>query len=297
MDDFAEALEYNPRYIILVASPQNVTGDRLLEIGRLFQGLDYYPGLGIITGGTLDKAEQLWANRERARGGQNYLGGDYEPLQQVWAPTICNLSDGAGEEIGLNKESLLDTLGRAGFFFWSRHVGQRTWYWNSESQEAEEQEIVAADLPPLQAPVIYTPSCDSLRPWVENNIALGFVDHGAAAYLGNVNSGFHTSALLRRGTAIPGLSSWREFPLGLVAQFENQVEAKAYFQVPQFFMLGDPRIYLSPEQPYRITSDTSAAPGGQGDRGRISVSRIPGGRDRGRRVVRLYEGQGCDICQ
>ncbi len=261
VDELAEALEYNPRYIILVTAPQNLSGQRLLDIGRLFDNSEYYPGLGIITASTVEKAEQLWARRELVQGGKRYLGGDFDPVQGVYEPTIFDISDGANETIALDKASLIEVLGKADFLNWSRHSGQRTWYWNSESKEVPEEEIVAADIPALQSLVIYTPSCSSLRPWVQENIALGFIDRGAAAYLGNVNSPFHTSALVMRGTLVPGVSSWKEFPLGLMAQMENRVEAKAYFRVPQFFMLGDPRIFVSQEQPYRIVSDTVSRPG------------------------------------
>ena len=74
VEEFAEALEYNPRYIILVASPQNLSGEGLLDIGRLFKNSDYYPGLGIITGSTIEKAEQLWARRGSVQSGNRLPG-------------------------------------------------------------------------------------------------------------------------------------------------------------------------------------------------------------------------------
>ena len=193
-------------------------------------------------------------------------------MQRVYEPTIFNISDGANEKIALDKASLIHVLGKADYFYWTRHYGQRTWYWNSESKDKEEEEIRVADIPPLKPVVIDGFSCDSLRPWVPENIALGFVDQGAAAYLGNVNSPFHTSAIVRNGTSVPGVSSWKEFPLGLVAQVVNQVSAKAYFQVPQFFMLGDPRVYVSKDQPYRTISDTAAASGKRVVEGESSVN-------------------------
>lgn len=257
VQEFAEVLKFNPKFIIWVASPQAITKEKLLDIGRLFKNSDYYPGFGIISGSTLEKAEQLLVRKDLARAGKNYLGGDLEPTQRVYEPTIFDLGDDSNESIGLDKAHLIDALKQADYFYWSRHVGKRTWYWNAESKDwDEDDQLFARDIPPLKPVVIYTPSCNSFRPWVEDSIALGFVDQGAAAYIGNVNSPFHTNAIVRRGLFVPGMSSWKEFPMGLVAQVENRVAAKAYFSVPQFFMLGDPRIYLSKDQPYRITSDT-----------------------------------------
>jgi hypothetical protein len=257
VQEFAEVLKFNPKFIMWVASPQAITKERLLDIGRIFKSLDYYPGFGIISGSTIEKAEQLWMRKGLAQKGKNYLGGDVEPTQWVYEPTIFNISDNSNERISLDKAQLIDVLKQADYFYWSRHVGKRTWFWNAESEDwGEDDQLFAKDIPPLKPVVIYTPSCNSFRPWVKDSIALGFVDQGAAAYIGNINSPFHTNALLRRGLLVPGMSSWKEFPLGLVAQVESKVAAKAYFSVPQFFMLGDPRIYLSKDRPYHIISDT-----------------------------------------
>ncbi len=254
--DFLGAMKLQPRLIILVASPENLSGELLLTIGRTFQSLGSYPALGIITGSTMEKAEQLWARRDLARQGRNYLGGDIEVTQRVSGPIIYNISsDALEEDIELTKDNLIEVLKEADTFYWSRHVGGRTWFWNSESKDFDENdELRAAEIPPLGPVVIYTPSCNSLRPWLDDSIALAFIDQGAAAYLGDTNSPF-TNAFIKRGLAVPGISSWEEFPLGLVAQVHSKMMTRALFTQPQFFMLGDPRISLTKEPPYQVISD------------------------------------------
>jgi len=259
VDEFAAALEASPTYVILVASPDNLSAETLLDIGRAMKRSGLYPGTGIITASTLEKAEQLWARAELAQEGDNYLGGDVEVTQQVFEPTLFPISDGPNQPVPLTKATLIEALKQAGYFYWARHVGQVTWFWNSESPDwGEDDELRAHEIPPLGPVAIYTPSCGSLRPWLEDSISLGFIDQGAAAYIGNANSPFHTAAILRHGLAVPGITSWQEFPLSLVAQIENKADVKAYFRLPQMFMLGDPRLYLSSEQPYQIVSDQLA---------------------------------------
>ncbi|MEA4908966.1 MAG: hypothetical protein VB089_15190 [Anaerolineaceae bacterium] len=257
VEEVSQVVKLKPRYILWVASPQNLSKESLLAAGRVFKDEDYYPGLGILSGATLEKAEQLWARRGQAGGNDSYIGGDVEVTQLIDTPTIFKISDGAPEKMALNKDRLIAVLQQADYLYWSRHSGGMTWYWNSESGDYSENDAIRArDLPLLDAAVIYTASCSTFRPWLANSIALGFVDHGAVAYVGDVNSPFHTNALLRHGSSVPGPTSWQEFPLGIVAQVENKAATRAYFRIPQYFMLGDPRVYLSPEQPYQILSDT-----------------------------------------
>lgn len=257
IEDFSKITDLNPRYIIWVASPDNLTGEKLLDIGRIFKDSNYYPGLGIISGSTIEKAEQLWNKKDLVQKGNDYLGSDADKSQLLSEPTIFNINHDISEKIELNKNNLIDVLKKADYFYWVRHVGTTTWYWNSESENwGENDELFAKDIPALKPVVIYTPSCNSFRPWVQNSIALGFIDNGAAAYIGNVNSPFHTNSFIKNGLYVPGLTSWKEFPLGLVTQIQNRVETKTLFKIPQFFMLGDPRIYLMNDQPYQIISDT-----------------------------------------
>jgi hypothetical protein len=250
-----------PRYVILVASPASLTEERLAHLGRFFQNNDYSPAVGIISGATIEAAEQLWNRRNQPQVGKAYIAGDVDVLQRVFTPTIVNISGGANTTVPLTKAALLDSLTQASYVYWTRHSGGSTWYWNEAAESASaENELHASDLPQLQSLVVYSPTCAVFRPWLDQSIALGFVDHGAAAFLGFINSP-HTSSFSKNGLAAPGLTTWADFPLGLAAQVQNKAITNMVYQSPQLFMLGDPRTNLSKEPPYLIRSDAVTADG------------------------------------
>lgn len=254
--DLSAAAGLNPRYILWVAAPENITSDLLLKTGQYFAQKNTYPGLGFITGSTLENARSLWQRAAMVRAGRVIIAADAEPPQHRFEPAIYDLNPSAPQQLPLNRDNLLTALSQADFFHWSRHSGPSTWYWNSESgEDFPDSEIHAADLPALPPVVIYAPSCSSFRPWRADSIALAFVDSGAAAYAGFLNSPFHTNAVMKQDLSVPGPTAWADFPLGLVVQAENRVAARAYFSTPQFFMLGDPRVHLLDEPPYQILSD------------------------------------------
>ena len=261
VEEFTDVLQFHPKFIILVVSPSNLTVEKLARIGNIFKSQDYYPALGIISGSTLDTAEQLWERRNSAQAGNNFLGGDVDILQLVYEPTIFNIGDGANTKIALNKNSLIETLKQADYFYWTRHSGGRTWFWNEGSENwGKNDELFSNDIPQLKPVVIYSPTCSIFRPWLKDSIALGFIDKGAAAFLGFTNSP-HTASFSKYGMFVPGLTSWDEFPLGLVAQVQNKIAVKMIYHSPQLFMFGDPRIHLSKDRPYQIISDQIAKNG------------------------------------
>jgi hypothetical protein len=255
VEEFTAVLPFHPKFIILVASPSNLTIEKLASIGNTFKSQDYYPAFGIISGSTLHAAEQLWERRNSVQVGNNFVGGDVDILQLVYEPTIFNISDGSNAKIALNKNSLIETLKQADYFYWTRHSGGRTWFWNDGSENwGKNDELFSYDIPPLKPVVIYSLTCSIFRPWFQGSIALGFIDKGAAAFLGFTNSP-HTASFSKYGMFVPGLTSWDEFPLGLVAQVQNRSVTKMIYHSPQLFMFGDPRIHLSKERPYQIISD------------------------------------------
>jgi hypothetical protein len=257
LEGFADVLQNHPKFVILVAAPENLTVEVLANMGNIYKSQGYYPAVGIISGSTLDAAEQLWERRKSVQAGNNFLGGDVDILQAVYEPTIFNVSDDVPIKIALTKPSLIETLQQADYFYWTRHSGGRTWYWNDGT---EEDELASDEIPPLKPVVIYSPTCSIFRPWLDDSIALGFIDHGAAAFLGFTNSP-HTTSFSKYGMFVPGLTSWNEIPLGLVAQVQNRAATKIIYRSPQLFMFGDPRIHLSKERPYQITSDRIAENG------------------------------------
>ncbi len=255
--DFTQALKFNPKFILFVAAPENLTEERLVNIGNTFKSRDDYPALGFITGSTMELAEQLWLRRERAQEGRNYLGTDVEEGQRISEPLIFNLGEDSGQEIELNKENLIDTLQNADYFYWARHVAANKWHWNTESPDfGENDKLYAEDLPALKPAVIHSPACGSFQPWRDDSIALGFVDHGAAVYIGHLHSPIAGGTFMRQGLLVPGVYTWEGFPIGVMTQIQNKMTTRAVFNTPQYFMLGDPRVYLSKEMPYRIISDT-----------------------------------------
>jgi hypothetical protein len=256
VENLTEALGFNPKYILLVASPENFTEERLLSIGSSYKRMDYYPALGIISGSSLENAEQLWRNGKSVHSGENYFGGDVEKGQLIEEPAIYNIDEGYNGKIELNKDNLSAILLQTEYFYWSRHVSEDKWFWNTESKDyGKDDQYFAEDIPKLNSIVIYTPSCGSFQPWTDDSISLGFVDKGAAAYVGHVRSPISNSFFIRHRLAVPGIYSWDEFPLGIAAQIQNKETANMVYNTPLFFMLGDPRIYLLEDKPYQINSD------------------------------------------
>ena len=273
-EEFSGVLELRPKHVILVAAPENLTAEWLLGIGRVYKEEGYYPAVGIISGSTPEKAEQLWARRDLAKANVSYIGGDVEILQHIYEPTIFDISGDANRKLPLNRANLVDALRQADYFYYARHTGPRDWSWNEQyGQWTEDDQLRAEHIPELKPIVIYSPTCRPFRPWVEGSIALAFVDKGAAAFLGYLDTP-HSEVTMRHGLAVPGVTSWREFSLGIVAQVQNRMATKYVFDSPQIFMLGDPRIHLSEEQPYRVNADVLLEDGRRAISGESDVNGI-----------------------
>lgn len=281
VDEFDRVLDVFPKYVVVVASPAALTSQRLMSIGRVYQDWNYYPAVGIITGSTIEAAERLWSRGRLVRHGNHYVGGDVDILREVYEPTILSPTD-SPTVTALSKERLIESLRKASYFYWTRHSGPRSWSWHEQSPDrGADGELRAADIPDLNAAVIYSLTCSSFRPWVEDSIALAFADRGAAAYLGFVNTP-HTIAFMQHGALAPGLLSWPEMPMGIVAQVHNKAATTVIFRSPQLFMLGDPRIAMSPHRPYEVVADIVGDHGrrtitGRSDREGILAVKIDGG--------------------
>jgi len=255
-DNLTQAIAYRPRFILWVAAPQSLDEAALWQTGDIFKAMDYYPALGIISGGTMEIAEQLWRNGQLTRNGENHLGSDVEVDQGVLEALIVDLNQPEGTPLPLTHDNLIQILQKSDYFYWVRHVSATRWMWDTAEYPGEDGDLIAVEIPALGPIVIQTPSCGSFQPWKEDSIAMGFINRGAAAYIGHVQTAVvSNSFLMRKGFVVPDLSTWQEFPLGVQAQVRNRTEARVSTSTPLYFMLGDPRAYLSAEQPYIITAD------------------------------------------
>ena len=256
-ENLPQALTYRPKAILWVASPDNLEEEDLWTIGRIFKDMDFYPALGIISGETYEIAEQLWQRGKLTKSGNNFLGTDVEIDQQIYEAIIVDLNHPDEQTISLTKDALIQTLEKSDYFYWVRHVGASKWMWATPaSTDKDAGRLNSADIPELGPIVIQTPSCGSFQPWKEDSIAMGFINHGAAAYLGHVHTNVVSNSFLaRKEFTVPGAATWSEFPLGILAQVRNKIETRVSSSTPLYFMLGDPRAYLSSQPPYRITTD------------------------------------------
>ena len=226
----------------------------------------------------------MWRNGQLTRNGENYLGSDVEVDQGVLEALIVDLNQPEGAPLPLTHDTLVQTLEKSDYFYWVRHVSATRWMWDTTETAGEDGDLTAAEIPALGPIVIQTPSCGSFQPWKEDSIAMGFINRGAAAYIGHVQTAVvSNSFLMRRGYVVPNMSTWQDFPLGVLAQVRSRMEARVSSSTPLYFMLGDPRAYLSAEQSYSITADevdgsTRRITGETDFRGYLAV-KVEGGAD------------------
>jgi hypothetical protein len=90
---------------------------------------------------------------------------------------------------------------------------------------------------------------------MEGNIAMEFVDRGAAAYAGFPSSPAGQYLVGQLG-GMPFLHTWPEFPIGHVVQIQARGAMRTFARFPQYFLLGGPRISFRDEAPYRVVEDS-----------------------------------------
>ncbi|MBN1821782.1 MAG: hypothetical protein JW833_13765 [Prolixibacteraceae bacterium] len=248
-----EINNFSPKFIIYVAEPKNISEENLLSISKNFKNSQNYPALGIITGKTIGSARKLYERRLLAKKGNNFIATDIDYSADFREGVIFDVSSLPAKKIPLNRENLLQALKKADYFYWARHVSYDGWFWNYKKYGF----LHSRELPELKPVVIHTPSCNSVLPSKEDNIALEFIEKGAAAYIGHLftpvtNAGTFIGHL----QFLPGEYSWNEFPIGIMAQIQNVASIRASSYLPFMFILGDPRIYLTSNKPYTVIEDT-----------------------------------------
>ena len=240
-------MDIETTYLLWIASPRFLSEKSIFEFSTAINREKGNLSVGIITGKTIEDAKNLWKGAVQVPV-EDYaiiIGGKTDKIE----PGIYLGSNDQLKSIPYNKENILSTLQKSDLVQISIEGAAQSWF-----DQTEGITIKYSELPDLHATIIQHYGCDTLRPWAENSIALQAIHNGATAYLGFVYPSI-TGSRFGDYTDINLLKSWENFPIGQIVQIQNHAAMQSYANSPHFFLIGDPRIYISNKMPYSITRD------------------------------------------
>jgi hypothetical protein len=214
-----------------VVSPNLLSDEILIEFGTTIKQQKSIVSTGIITGSTMELARELW-QRAGQVGSQIYAAVNApNPSAQLHEGRILEYSQGQLTKYPLTKQKFIQTLQTADYLTFTGHGG------SSFLRLNEELTVVPEDIPSLNGIIVATVSCQTLRPWKEDSIALKFIDQGAAAYSGFVfspNEGY----VIGEFNELPFRYNWQDFPIGHVIRCKTAALCKGSPTSPIFFCLA-----------------------------------------------------------
>jgi hypothetical protein len=268
-----EAMARDPTFLLWVVSPGFLSDPIMVDFGLALRDRPSAVSVGIISGETLEDARALWLRASEVKGERVYAANALNPAGNIEAEIVEFSKEGTAVQ-PLTQANLLESLQAADYWTFSGHGG------SSYLRLDEDSKLQSGQIPRLPSTVIATSSCNTFRLWDENSLPLDMVRQGAAAYAGFVfspNSGY----LIGAYGDVPFRYTWPEFPIGHAIQVQNHGTLQGFAQLPYYWLLGDPRIALQAEAPYRLVESQSSdgsltlfyadAPAG------ILPVRVPGG--------------------
>jgi hypothetical protein len=243
-----EALACDPTFLLWVVAPSSLSDRRMIEFGIDLREQARVISTGIISGSTMDLARDLWQRRDRVKGQHVFAVNARYSSAGIPEGRLIQFGGNDRETRPLSKSDLLQTLTKADYLTYTGHSGN--YYWKLE----ETVKLVSDEIPRLRPIVIGTAGCNSLRPWRDGSLALRFVDQGAAAYAGFAFSPLE-GFLIGEFDHLPFRYTWPDFPIGLVLQAQLRGTLQAFAVFPYYWLLGDPRIALQADQPYRLVNE------------------------------------------
>jgi hypothetical protein len=259
-----DALEREPVYVLWVVSPDFLSDQAMIDSGRRLRDRTTAISVGIITGTTLSDAKDLWLRAPAVRGERIVAARAANPSAHISAG-IVELGSELVASLPLTRMSLLRSLQSADYLTFAGHGG------SSYLAIEKGNSIKRRDIPALGPAVMATSSCNTLRPWEDESIALALTDSGAAAYAGFVYSptgGY----LMGAYEGAPFRHTWPEFPIGHAVQVQNRGTLRGFAHLPYYWLLGDPRISLQDKPPYRVKRNESS-----GSMLTLELSSVPSG--------------------
>lgn len=242
-----EALALDPEFLIWVVSPPHMSDETLVELGLAMGARKSVISVGIISGSTQEQARDLWLRAGDVDGRLVVAANARNPSGNILSGIAIHGPGGTAYR-PLTLANMLRYLQRADYFTFTGHGG----YGHLELEG--ETRLRAEGIPELSNIVVATASCSTFRIWEEDSIALAFVDGGAAAYAGfaySPNEGY----LLGEFSGAPMRYTWPGFPIGHVVQMQNRGTLRGFASFPFYHLLGDPRIALQTQPPYRLVED------------------------------------------
>lgn len=242
-----QVMAQNPVFLLWVVSPTGLSDQVLVDFGLQMRDRQSAISVGIISGTTLGETRDLWLRASEVKGERVFAVNAANPSGHIEAKIVAS----AGGETTiqhLNRESMVRSLQQADYLTFTGHGG--TGFLGLE----QGVKLQPGHIPDLHAVVIATGSCNTFRIWESSSIALGFVSKGAAAYAGfafTPNEGY----LIGEFQGLPFRYTWPDFPIGHVVQVQNHGTLQGFAQFPYYHLLGDPRIALQAEAPYRLMED------------------------------------------
>ena len=234
-----DAINLQPLYLLWVINPQNLSDESFTNFGIKIREAGITISSGLITGSTIEYAEALW-QREQNKNGILALSVSREK-------NIYTYAEGEISTEPLDVETLVAAVQKASYMTIHGHGSRKGWWIE------EEYGVKAADIQPLNGTFLNVVSCQTLKIWGEDSIALKILDEGAAGYAGFVHSPF--GYLIGEPHDFPYRYSWQDFPIGTIVQIQDAGLLKGFMGVPSYFLLGDPRRAFEEEAPYSLLSD------------------------------------------
>jgi hypothetical protein len=245
---FKDALACQPRFLLWVVSPKRLSDAAMLELGLALQRQNLMTAPGIITASSLEGARALWLRRSLAGGESVYAANAPNPAAHLPQGELLRFAPGAPASQPLTRQSFAGALQSAAYLTFTGHGS------STHLRLAADTLFTAADVPALHGLAIETGSCQTLRPWREDSIALRFIDRGAAAYAGFVfspNEGY----LIGEFDGLPWRYTWPGFTIGQALLVQNRGARQGFAALPFLMLLGDPRGALQSEPPYELVED------------------------------------------
>ena len=260
-----QALLCQPIFLLWVVSPDSLSDEAMIEFGLAMKDRSSAVSSGIITASTIEQARALWENGKQVEGYSFIAINAPNPAAHIYQGQIKHFEGDQVIEQALTKASFSSALQSANYVTFTGHGG------NSYLRLDENTKVLPSDVPPLDALLISTGSCQTFRLWNEDSIARRFADQGAAAYSGFVfspNEGY----LIGEFDGLPFQYTWPDFPIGHVIQAQNHGTLQGFARLPYQHLLGDPRIALQTEPPYQLADDRM-----EGDRRVLRFQEAPAG--------------------